>query len=347
MKIRTILYGIAAVFGLSALNGSMYVIDQKEQAIVTQFGNPVKVILNPVSATEQERKANNKKTTEEIYAFCAKEHMPVPSIDDGGAGLKFKLPFIQKVVRYDRRISPWDGYPEQINTKDKKYVWNDLTGRFIIQNPLIYSMKISTEDRAYGRLDEIIDGTSRNVITNENLIEIVRSSNRAMYAIERELKEAVQVDSIKEGRDQIMQTIHSDVQSAMAEYGIGIQDIRIKTVIYVDEVKKAVEGRMQSERQNIAAKYRSEGNGEMQRIQGEKNKKVAEIESEAYKKAEDIKGAADAEATKIYAQIYGKDPELYNFMRSLEAYRNLPAETKVVVSPESPLFHYLTGPGKK
>lgn len=333
----------AGVAALALLTGfsSFYTLDQTQQAVVTEFGRPVRVVLNPLQKKEESERGAKLR---ELYQ---KEGVSV----DEGAGLKFKVPYIQQVRRFDRRLLRWNGSPEEIPTKDKKYIWIDTTARWYIENPLTFLRSVGTEEQAQARLDDILDSTTRNAITTRDLIEIVRTDNRTMHIAEPELLESVKVGEIKEGRPKILAEIIDVSQKACSEYGISIYDagILIKGLTYVDSVKNEVESRMIAERKRIAKKYISEGEGEFNKTMGEKEKEIHKISSDAYRRAREIEGAADATAIKIYADGFSKDPELYRYMTTLEVYqKSLPGEkTRLILGTDNPLLGVIKGDVKK
>jgi len=316
---------------------SVYIVDQSEQAVVTQFGKPVKVIINPI---------------EGVKAEAIQQRLKQKYDDEGiavsmGAGLRMKIPFIQQVKKFERRLLRWNGYPEQIPTKDKKYIWVDSTARWYIEDPLQFLRSVGTQEQALARLDDIIDSSTRNSITKRDLIEVVRTDNRPMRVAEEELQETTKVSELTEGRPVIVKEITDVSRKSCEEYGIGIHEggVLIKGLIYVDEVKQEVEGRMIEERLRIAKKYTSEGEGEYERIMGDKERETRTILSEAYKSAREIEGAADAESTQIYANTYEKDPEFYRFLKTLELYETSIAaqKTKLILGTDNPLFELIKG----
>ncbi len=337
---KGVIKGVVAIAALITALNSVYVIDQREQGVVTQFGKPVKVILNPI-------KKDNKELLdlEEIKGLYEEEGIAVSE----GAGLRVKIPFIQKVRRFDRRLLRWNGYPEEVPTKDKRYIWVDTTARWRIEDPLRFLRTMNSNVQALARLDDIIDSTTRNSITRRKLIEIVRTDNREMLVAEEELKETTGVEKIKEGRPEIVAEIISASKELVNEYGIKIEEmgVLIRGLTYVDSVKTEVEKRMIAERERIAEKYLSEGEGEFQKIIGDKEKTVKIILAEANKKAREIEGKADAEATKIYAEGFGKDPEFYGFWRKPELYdeftKGKEGKTKLILGTDNPLFNLIKG----
>ena len=327
----------AAVIAVIILSASMYVVDETQQAVVTQFGDPVLVIINPIEGPRKE--AVLKRLRDEY----AEEGISVAE----GAGLRFKVPFIQKVKKFERRLLRWNGYPEEIVTKDKKYIWVDNTARWYIEDPLLFFRTVGTEEQAHGRLDEIINPNTRNSMTKRDLIEIVRTDNRPMSVAEEELRETTQVAQVEEGRPKIVAEITQVSRKACEAYGINIHEsgVLIKGLTYVQDVKDEVEKRMIEERLRIAKKHTSEGEGEFEKIMGDKEREVKTILSEAYKEAKEIEGVADANATKIYAEAFSKDPDFYRFWKMLELYEEAVGGegTKLILGTDNPLFEILKG----
>jgi membrane protease subunit HflC len=319
------------------LYSSLYVVDQTEQAVVTQFGKPVRVVVNPIEGREKEQ------TLKELKEKYSKESIAVAE----GAGLRLKIPFIQSVRKFERRLLRWNGYPEQIPTKDKKYIWVDCTARWFIKDPLKFLRSVGTEEQAHARLDDIIDSSTRNSITKRDLIEIVRTDNREMRVAEEELRETIKVGRVTEGRPKIVAEITEISRKACEEYGIGIHSygVLIKGLTYVQDVKVKVEDRMIEERQRIAKKYISEGEGEYESIMGDKEREVKTILSQAYKAAKLIEGEADAKATEIYAKGFGKEPNFYRFWKTLELYEEkiAGANTRLILGTDNPLLNLIKG----
>jgi membrane protease subunit HflC len=334
IRILTIIILVVLVILLSS---SMYVVDQTEQAVITQFGKPVRVIINPIEGRDKD------KILTELRQKYEKEGIAVAE----GAGLRLKIPFIQSVREFERRLLRWNGYPEQIPTKDKKYIWVDCTARWNIKDPLQFLRSIGTEEQAHARLDDIIDSSTRNSITKRDLIEIVRTDNREMSVAEEELRETIRVGQVSEGRPKIVAEITEASRKACEEYGIGIHSsgVLIKGLTYVQDVKEKVEDRMIEERQRIAKKYTSEGEGEYEKIMGDKEREVKTILSEAYKTAKEIEGVADANATEIYAKAFGKDPDFYRFWKTLELYEeHLGGEkTRLILGTDNKLLEMIKG----
>jgi membrane protease subunit HflC len=303
---KKIVIGIIVFFGLILLFDGFYIVSEMNQVIITQFGEPIGgTISNP--------------------------------------GLHVKVPLIQKANFFEKRWLEWNGDANQIPTKDKKFIWIDTYARWRISDPLIFFQRVRDERGAQSRLDDIVDGETRNAIANFDLIEIVRSSNREFEMTEEIaiLDIASVIPKIETGRDKIAQVILEKSSEITPEFGVELKDVRIKRVNYVDEVQKKVFERMIAERQRIASKYRSEGDGKSAEIRGQKERELKKIQSEAYRKAQEIKGKADAEATGIYATAYNLDPEFYSFMKTLETYRvTVDSSTTLLLTTESDYFKY-------
>ncbi|TEU09437.1 MAG: protease modulator HflC [Candidatus Aminicenantes bacterium] len=292
---------------LIVLLNAFYVVSETKQVIITQFGEPIgDAVTKP--------------------------------------GLHLKVPFIQKANYFEKRWLEWDGDANQIPTKDKKFIWVDTYARWRISNPLVFFQRLRDERGAQSRIDDIIDGQTRNVIANFDLIEIVRSSNREFELTEELviLDIAAAIPEIEIGREKIAQIILEKSSEITPELGVELRDVKIKRINYVEEVQRKVFDRMISERKRIAAKYRSEGDGKSAEIRGEKERELKKIQSEAYRKAQEIKGKADAEATKIYASAYNLDPEFYQFMKTLETYvSTMDKETWLLLSTDAEFLKYL------
>lgn len=310
---RILLILIAALFIIIVLYNSLYVVSETNQVIITQFGEPI-----------------------------------------GGAitksGLHAKVPFIQKANYFEKRWLEWDGDSNQIPTKDKKYIWVDTYARWRVADPLVFFQRVRDERAAQSRLDDIVDGETRNAVANFDLIEIVRSTNREFEQTEEVaiLEIASVIPKISTGREKIAQIILEKASAITPEFGVELKDMRIKRVNYVDEVQQKVFDRMIAERKRIAAKYRSEGDGKNAEIRGEKERELKRIQSEAYRKAQEVKGKADAEATRIYASAYNLDPEFYQFMKTLETYAvALDKDTWLLLSTDSEFLRYLKSSVKR
>ncbi len=286
-----ILIGAAAVI-LLVLVDAVYIVSETDQVIITQFGDPIGGAVTK-------------------------------------AGIHMKMPFIQKTNFFEKRWLEWDGFPNQIPTKDKKYIWVDTYARWRISDPLVFYQRLRDERGAQSRLDDVIDGETRNVIANFDLIEVVRSSNREFERSEETaiIQAETAMVKIEVGREKLAQIILERASKITPEFGVEIRDVR-----------------MIAERKRIASKYRSEGDGKSAEIRGQKEKELKRIQSEAYMKAQEIKGKADAEATRVYAQAYNADPEFYQFVKTLETYRtSLDSETWLLLSTDSEFLKFLKG----
>ncbi len=260
------------------------------------------------------------------------------------AGLHWKVPLVQEVHSFDKRWLEWEGAPNQIPTRDKKYIWIDAFARWRIADPIKFFKRLHDESSAQSRLDDIIDGEVRNVIASHDLIDIVRSSARKFErgdeTDDTQTDQSAFVPTI--GRERLAGLVLDKASKVMPEYGIELEDVKLKHVNYVDSVQQKVFERMISERKRIAERYRSEGQGKRAEIEGKVEREKLRIRSEAYQKAEEIRGRADAQAAVIYAQAYGKDPELYAFLKTLDAYGSIVDDhTDIVLSTDAPLLKYL------
>ena len=310
-KISLTVITLIILFLLTVISGVFYVVPEGKQVIITEFGKPIGEAI-----TE--------------------------------AGLKVKTPFIQKAHFFEKRNLEWDGSPNQIPTKDKRFIWLDTSARWKITDALKFYQSLGTEEFAQSRLDDIIDSAARDLITGQLLIEVVRNSNEILETSTETITEEEgerlnePLEEINIGRERITTLIFDQVQETLPQFGIELVDIRIKRINYVDEVKEKVYTRMISERQRISEKYKSEGEGEAANIMGQKLKELEKIQSEAYKEAERIRGEADAEAIRIYANAHEKDPEFYAFIKALETYKDtIGVKTTVLLSTDSDLYKYL------
>ncbi|HRE50431.1 MAG TPA: protease modulator HflC [Flavitalea sp.] len=311
MTIKQMIISALIIAVLMTISSSVFVLNETEQAIVTQFGKPV----------------------------------GQPRVTPG---VNFKAPFIQKVQFFDKRYLAWDGHPNQVPTKDKKFIYVDTYARWQITNSLQFFIRLRDERSAKSRLDDILDGETRNAVAAHELLDIVRSSNRKPEIGEDFLEQLENLDSISVGRDKIESMILKKVNERTSDLGIRILDFRFRRVNYVEEVRNRVYDRMISERNRIAEQFKSEGQGEALKIQGNKERDLAEIQSSAVKEAQVIRGKADAQATAIYAGAYnksGQSRELYSFIKSMEALeRSLDSQTSIILSTNSELFKFLKKP---
>ena len=295
--------------GLFLLGSSAYTVSEFNQAVITQFGEPVgEPITEP--------------------------------------GLHFKIPFIQTANMFEKRFLEWDGFPNQVPTRDRRFIWVDTYARWRITDPLLFFQRLRDERGAQSRLDDILDGETRNAVARHDLIEIVRTSNRdPADTTATGLEEPETLTPIATGREQITREILDAAAAAVGELGIELLDLQFKRINYIADVQQDVFARMIAERQRIAEEFRSEGQGESARIQGERERDLARIQSEAFRAAEEIRGNADAEAIDIYAEAYGRDAQFYAFTKSLETYeRTMDPSTFFILGTDSELLRFLETP---
>jgi len=311
-----ILVGLGVVL-LVVLFSSTYTVSEWEQVVITQFGDPV----------------------------------GEPVLE---AGLHFKLPFVQKVNRFEKRILIWDGERNQVPTEDKRFIWVDTTARWRIRDALTFLQSVRTVQGAQSRRDDYLDSAVRDVIGKHKLVEAVRLSNRVLDVVPSDedqqqgpLDKEV-LEKIEKGRDQLIAEMLRMAQPKIDELGIELIDLRIKRINYVESVRKSVYDRMISERQRIAEQYRSEGRGKKAEIEGQRARDEKKILSEAYRDAQELVAKADAEAARIYADAYDTDTEFYAFVRTLESYETILGQNHtLVVAPDSEIYRFLETPAKK
>jgi membrane protease subunit HflC len=252
---------------------------------------------------------------------------------------------LHKVQFFDKRYLEWDGDKNQVPTKDKKFIFVDTYARWEITNPLQFYIRLRDERSAQSRLDDILDGETRNAIASHDLLEIVRSTNRDPEITEDFMEEIEVLQEISVGRDLIEKIVLEKANQRTTDLGVRILDFRFKRMNYVDEVRDRVYDRMISERNRIADQFRSEGQGQARVIEGNKERDLAKIQSEAFREAEGIKGRADAEATDIYASAYNKNRtsiDLYKFLRTMESFeKSMDENTSIILSTDSEFFKYL------
>lgn len=309
MKIKQIAAIVLALVTLFVVLDGVYVVDETQQVVITQFGAPVgDAVTTP--------------------------------------GLNFKVPFIQSTNYFDRRYLEWDGDRNQVPTKDKKFIFVDTYARWQITDPLQFFRRLGNERGAQSRLDDILDGETRNAVANHDLVELVRSTNRQPVA-DTELAEAIEdsLESIQTGRDLIQKIVLEQANTRASDLGITILDFRFKRITYVEDVRQTVYDRMISERNRIADLFRSEGQGEASRIRGEQERELLTIQSEAFRTAQEIRGRGDAQAAAVFNNAYNRNSstrELYDFLRAMEAYqKTFDGQTSIVISTDSEFYKYL------
>jgi membrane protease subunit HflC len=303
------LFSFAAIIVLLAFaSGALFIVDETKQVVITQFGKPV--------------------------------GEPIIS-----AGLHFKVPFIQQAHYFEKRLLEWDGDPNQIPTKDKKYIWVDTAARWKIVDALKFLQSVGNEISASSRLNDIINSATRDAVTGNLLVEAVRDSNRILETKDLGEDAIVSEEALERiyiGRQKLTRSILEKAKVLAPQYGIEIMDVRIKRINYVEEVRNKVYDRMIAERKRAAEKYRSEGFGKAAEIEGQTGKELKLITSEAYKQAQAIVGKADAEAINIYAVSYEQNPEFYSFLKTLETYRGtIDDNSTVILTTDSDYYKYL------
>ena len=301
-QLSFMLVAILILLAVAAIGGAFYVVNEAQQVIITQFGKPVG---DPITTP----------------------------------GLKIKTPFIQKANSFEKRFLEWDGEPNEVPTKDKRFIYVDTYARWRITDPLLFFQRLRDERGAQSRLDDILDGETRNTIAKHNLIEVVRSTNRE-FTVSSALEEGTH--QITDGRAALEQEVLANASTRTAVLGIEILDFQFKRTNYAEVDRPKVYERMISERKRIAEEYRSEGAGEAARIIGNKDRDLQEITSEAYRQAQEIKGRADAEAADIYARAYNRDPDFYRFLKTMEVYTTtMDKETILLLSTDGEFLRFL------
>jgi len=303
---------VIVIFLILMFSGVFYTVSEWDQVVITQFGRPV-----------------GKPKTE--------------------AGLKFKIPFIQDIHRYEKRIMRWDGDPKEIPTRDKRFIYVDTTARWRIVDAQKFLEVLGTYNQAYAKLDDIIDAVLRDYVSANPLVELVRTTNEMPSVENVEGKvlspfqgEATVPETVQLGREKITRAILAEASKAMSAFGMDLVDVRIKRINYVEQVRKKVYERMVSERKRKAAQFRSEGEGKKAEILGQMEKELKSIISGAYRTAEEIRGEADAEATRIYGDAYGQDPAFYAFFKTLETYKEAAYKNaSVILGTDSDYYRFL------
>ncbi len=308
-NLSVIVLSVVGFFVFLTLYDGLFIVDETEQVVITQFGEPTgEAITTP--------------------------------------GIKFKIPFVQNANYFEKRYLEWDGDRNQVPTKDKKFIFVDTYARWQITDPLQFFRRLGNERGAQSRIDDILDGETRNAVANNDLVEVIRSTNRTPIT-DGVISDVVEdsLEQIVSGRGAIQEEILKLANERATDLGIVILDFRFKRINYVEEVRRTVYDRMISERNRIADKFRSEGQGEASKINGEKELELLRIQSGAFRQAEEIRGDADAEAAAIYNAAYNKSAaarDLYDFVKSMEAYtRTIDSETSLIISTDSEFYKYL------
>ena len=280
-----ILGAVIVVIGILVSSG-LFIVRQTEQALVLQFGDPKRVITEP--------------------------------------GLKLKLPFVQNVVRYDRRILGLDPPAEQVQLSDQKRIIVDAFARYRIVDPLLFFQSVRTEDTFNGRFGNVLNAAVRAVVAQNT-----------------------QAGLLSDARAGIMRSIFAEVSRESGDFGIELVDIRIGRTELPEEVSQNVFGRMQTEREREAALLRAEGEEEARRIRARADRRQIVIVAEANRKSSILRGQGDAARNKILGDAFGRDMEFFDFFRSLETYKETLAndETTLVISPTGDFFRYFGADG--
>ena len=307
--LKTGIIALSVVIGILLYSG-LYTLEEGRQAIVIQFGRPVG---EPVTE----------------------------------AGLHMKLPFVQEVRRFEKRLLVWDGDPNQVPTKGREFIWVDTTARWRIADAKKFLENVASEEGAQSRLNDILDSVVRDQVSSSELVELVRSASwevpedEVLKEVPKEREEELKRE-IARGRKEITRTILAEAQKIIPQYGIELVDVRIKRLDYVESVREKVYERMISERKRIAAQFRSEGEGRSAEILGTMEKELRRIRSTAYRQVQEVQGEADAEATRIYGDAYNKNPEFYAFLRTLESYKEKTNMNSVLVlTTDSDFYRYV------
>jgi len=326
-KFITILVIIVIIIVVFLILGPFYIVEEGEQSVLTRFGKIVD--------TQTE------------------------------AGLKFKMPMVDNVTIFPKKILSWDGEAQRIPTEENQFIWVDTTARWEISDPNKFYESVTTLSQAYARLDDVVDSAVRTIISRNPLYEAVRNSN-VINEIEREstveaqagpqtdevdleeiseMTETVRTyDSVRKGRISLSSEIFDEASGITPQYGIELIDVVIRQIRYSDDLTESVYERMIKDRNQIAQAFRSYGQGRKAEWLGRLDKEKRSVLSEAYEKSEELKGTADAEATRIYSEAYSKDRQFFELWRSLESYRNILPTFKKTLTTDMDYFKYLYTP---
>jgi len=306
-----VLFAIAAVVGYLAL----FTVQQTQQALVLQFGNPIRVINAPGGLTPAKEGA-----AEETGGQQPRGN--VLGSENSGPGLYFKIPFIQNVEYFDKRILDIDTGSEEVIASDQKRLVVDAFARYKIVNPLLFFQAVRDEQTANSRLGAVLEASLRRVLGGASFVAVVRDK-----------------------REALMRTIASQVNQEAEPFGVKVVDVRIKRVDLPEPNMQAIYRRMQTERQQQAAEIRAEGEGASRGIRADADRQVTVIKAEATGESERIRGDGDAERNRIYADAFNKDPDFFAFYRSMQAYEaSLKSDgTRLLLSPDSQFFQYFNG----
>jgi membrane protease subunit HflC len=319
-KTITVIVVVFVLLLLFLLTGPFYVVEEGQQAVVVRFGRIVDVHRD--------------------------------------AGLKIKVPFVDNVEKYSKKVLAWDGEAQLIPTQENQFIWVDTTARWRITDPRLFYQSVGTMTQAHSRLDDIIDSTVRKIISRNPLIEAVRNSN-VINEIQRTnvyLSEStptadqdlaldvftkIVYEKVAKGRTKLSAEMVEESKNLMPQYGIELIDILVRQIKYSDDLTESVYNRMIKERNQIAQAFRSDGEGKKATRFGEMERELRTIQSEAYRRSETIKGDADARAAAIYASSYNRSPEFYEFWKALESYKRLMPNFAKTLTTEPEFFDYL------
>jgi membrane protease subunit HflC len=319
-KTVTVLVVIAVIVILFLITGPFYVIEEGEQAVVIRFGRIISIVQE--------------------------------------AGLKIKVPFVDNVNKFPKKILAWDGESQRIPTKENQFIWVDTTARWKITDPKLFYESVGTITGAHSRLDDVIDSAVRKIISRNPLVEAVRNSNvineidrpsvyQAGTEIEGQAAQTLGIDTtivyeeIQTGRAALSNEVFDESSIITPQYGIDLIDIIVRQIKYSDELTESVYRRMIAERNQIAQAFRSDGEGKKAAIMGEMQRELLSIQSGAYRTAQTIKGGADAEAAAIYANTYNRNPDFYEFWKALDSYRTMLPKFQKTLTTEPEYFKYL------
>lgn len=322
-KIITFVVVVAIILFVLVVASPFYILNEGNQVVVTRFGSIV--------ATHTD------------------------------AGLYLKIPGIDQVTVYPKLVLSLDGDPQRIPTKENQFIIVDTTSRWKIVDPVKFYQNFTTLNNAYNRLSDIVDSSTRTVITQNRLSEIVRSSNiinemdfEEAAAEDEDTKDIAELvngttesEAVSKGRRELSRQMTENANQLVHQYGIDLLDILPRQIKYSDELTESVYSRMIKERNQVAQAYRSNGEGKKAEWLGKLENKKQTISSEAYKRAEEIRGVADAEAARIYAEAYNKDPEFYAFWKSMESYKKTLKNNNATYSTSMDYFDYLYSSGGK
>ena len=318
-QLSSIILGIVIFILIIITFSSVYIVDETKQVFITQFG---KIVRGPINGPEKTGENNE-------------------------AGLYFRIPFIEKVHKFEKRYLEWDGDPNQVTTKDKLFIFIDTYARWRIVDAKLFFEKVQDERGAQGRLDDILDGEARIVVAANNLVEVIRSRQREVAVQETELlDDESQLKPFEDGRSALAQKVLDNAgPNLKSEFGIELLDFRFKRINYSQEVRSKIFERMISERSRIANKFRSEGDGEAAKIMGEQKRELKTITSKAYLQQQQIKGEADAKAVAIYAEAFNQSTDardFYEFLKTMETYENtLSDKDTLILSTGSDFFRFM------